>query len=160
MDYTYEKAKKIAAGLVATRMYTCREIEDRLRRKKIDSEIAEKVVGDFVGAGILNDFEYAKLYIEEAVRLGGKGMYRIRQELYAKGVARAVIDDACDNCEEDTLAAICEYVESHRLCEGITTRKDLEKLKARLARRGFSSAEIRECLSNYEFTFESDDEYL
>ncbi len=159
MDYTYEKAKKIAAWLVASRMYTCREIEDRLKRKKIDPDTAEKVVGEFVCAGILNDLEYAKMYISEAVRLGGKGMYRIKQELYAKGVARSVIDDACDNCEEDTFAAICEYVESHRLYEGITTRKELEKLKARLARRGFSSAEIRECLSRYEFALEDEDEY-
>ena len=159
MDYTYEKAKKIAAGLIATRMYTCKEIEDRLRRKKIDPDTAEKVVEEFVCAGILNDFEYAKMYISEAVRLAGKGMYRIKQELYAKGIARSVIDSACDESEEDTLAAICEYVESHGLCEEITTRRELEKLKARLARRGFSSAEIRECLSRYEFTLEHDDEY-
>lgn len=159
MDYTYEKAKKIAAGLVASRMYTCKEIDDRLKRKKIDPETAEKVVEDFVHAGILNDFEYAKVYISEGVRLGGKGLYRIRQELCAKGIARAVIDDVCDNCEEDTFAAICEYVESHRLCEEITTRKELEKIKARLARRGFSSAEIRECLSRYEFNLEYDNEY-
>ena len=159
MDYTYEKAKKIAAGLVASRMYTCREIEDRLKRKKIEDGVAERVVEEFAKAGILDDFEYAKAYIAQSVNLSGKGMYRIKQELYAKGIARTVIDSACDESVEDTFAAICEYVDSHRLCEGITTRKELEKLKARLARRGFSSAEIRECLSRYEFRIEDEGEY-
>lgn len=155
--YTYEKAKKIAAGLVGSRMYTCREIEDRLRRRKIEPEVAEQVVADFAAAGILDDRAYAEAYVTQSVRLGAKGMYRIRQELYAKGVARSIIDSVCSESEEDTLSAVCEYVESRRLYEGITTRRDLEKLKARLARRGFSPSEVRECLSKYNFEFE--DEY-
>ena len=151
---TYEKAKKIAAGYVAARMYTCREIEDRLCRKGIEKDVAEQVVCDFAAAGILDDRLYAEAYVSEAVKLGGKGVFRIKQELYAKGIARSIIDDACSENEENTYAALCEYVESRRLYEGITTRRELEKLKARLARRGFSSSEIRECLSNYNFELE------
>lgn len=150
----YEKAKKLAAGYVSARMYTCREIEDRLRRKGIDKEIAERVVCDFLSAGILDDRLYAEAYVSEATRLGGKGAYRIRQELYAKGVARDIIDDAIEGIEEDTFEVLCEYVDSRNLCAGITTRRDLEKLKARLARRGFSSSEIRECLNRYKFELE------
>lgn len=151
---TYEKAKKITAGYVAARMYTCREIEDRLCRKGIEKDIAAQVVSDFVAAGILDDIQYAKAYTAQAVKLGGKGAYRIKQELYAKGVARSIIDEVCCDIGEDTLAAVCEYVESRRLYEGITSRRDLEKLKARLARRGFSPSEIRECLDKYKFELE------
>ena len=154
---TYEMAKKIAAGLVAGRMYTCREIEDRLKRRKIEQEVAEQIVSEFAAAGILDDRAYAEAYVTQSVRLGGKGMYRIKQELYAKGVAKSIIDSVCSESEEDTLAAVCEYVESRRLYEGITSRRDLERLKARLARRGFSPSEVRECLSQYDFKFE--DEY-
>ncbi len=151
---TYEKAKKIAAGYVSARMYTCREIEDRLRRKGIESSIAEQVVSDFAGAGILNDRQYAEAYVSQAVRLDGKGVYRIKQELYAKGIAKSIADDVCADIGENTFDALCEYVESRRLYEGITTRRDFEKLRARLARRGFSSSEIKDCLNKYEFNFE------
>lgn len=151
---TYEKAKKFAAGYIAARMYTCREIEDRLCRKGIEKEVAAQLVSEFVSAGILDDRQYAKAYVSEAVNLGGKGVYRIKQELYKKGVARGIIDEACEGIEEETFSAICEYVESRKLYEGITSRRELEKLKARLARRGFSPYEIRECLSKYEFEFE------
>ncbi len=153
---TYEKAKKIAAGLIAGRMYTCREVEDRLRRRKIEQDVAEQIVSEFAAAGILDDHAYAEVYMTQSVRLAGKGMYRIRQELYSKGIAKGIIDSVCNDSEEDTYAAICEYVESRRLYEGIKTRRDLEKLKARLARRGFSPSEVRECLSNYDFKFEDE----
>lgn len=155
--YIYEKAKRIASGYVGARMYTCHEIEERLVRKKIDKETAEKVVCDFASAGLLDDREYAKLYVSEAVRLSGKGMYRIRQELMRKGVAKGIIDDVCGECEDDTYSALKEYVESRGLCDGITTRRDLEKLKARLARRGYSLSEIKKCISEFEIHFE--DEY-
>jgi SOS response regulatory protein OraA/RecX len=92
----YDRAKRAAASLVSSRMYTCREVEERLRRKKIRRDVAEQVVSDFVAAGILNDAEYAMAYTQDAVRLGFKGVYRIQQELYAKGVARSFADRACE----------------------------------------------------------------
>lgn len=147
----YERAKKAAASLVASRMYTCREVEDRLIRKKFSRKTAEQVVAEFVAAGVLNDREYAISYAADAVRLGCKGIYRIKQELYAKGVARSLADIACDEVKNETFDALCSYVRDRNLCEGITTRNDLEKLKAKLARRGYSSAEIRDCLDEYEF---------
>ncbi len=155
--YLYDKAKRIAANLIGYKMYPCREIEDRLIKKKIDRDTAERVVCEFAAAGALDDKAYAEAYIEESVKLGGKGLYRIRQELMRKGVAKSIIDKACDNAEDaDTYSALCEYVESRRLYEGITSRRELEKLKARLARRGYSFSEIRRCLDNYDFDFEDE----
>ncbi len=155
--YLYDKAKRIAANLIGLRMYTCHEIEDRLLRKKIDRETAERVVCEFAAAGALDDTEYAKAYVEESVRLGGKGMYRIKQELFRKGVAKSIVEKVCAEADEcDTYSALCEYVESRRLNEGITSRRELEKLKARLARRGYSYSEIRKCLDKYDFDFENE----
>ncbi len=152
-----EKARKIAAGIISYRMYTCREVFDKLLKKGIDKETAERVVCDFQKAGALDDRAYALAYATDGVNLSGKGIYRIKQELYKKGVARSIIDEVCDTLKEDTFASLCEYVKSRNLCEGIKTRYDLEKLKARLARRGYSPSEIRECLSNYTFEFKEED---
>ena len=151
---TYEKAKRIAARYIAARMYTCREIEDRLRRKGIELSIAEQVVSEFAEAGILDDRLYAETYVSQAVKLCGKGMYRIKQELYAKGIAKSIADSVFEESDGNTFEALCEYVESRRLHEGIKTRRDYERLRARLARRGFSPCEIKECLNKYEFNFE------
>lgn len=150
----YERAKKAAASLVSSRMYTCREVEDRLIRKKFDHKTAEQVVSEFAAAGILNDREYAISYAADAVRLGGKGIYRIKQELYAKGVARSITDIACEEVKDETYDALCKYVNDRGLCEGITTRNELEKLKAKLVRRGYSMTEIKNCLDEHNIKLE------
>lgn len=152
----YEKAKKLAAGYVAARMYTCREIEERLIRKKISAETAERVVSEFASAGILDDREYAKAYVYQAIKLEYKGAYRIRQELYLKGVARSISDDVLENTEDDIIASLKEYVSLHGFADRVETRRDLEKLKAKLARRGYSPSEIKNCLSEYEFNFKEE----
>lgn len=152
----FEKAKRIAAGYIGARMYTCHEIEDRLIRKGIDKETAEDVVSAFAENGILDDREYARMYVSDAIRLGCKGMYRIKKELYQKGIASSIVDSVCAENEDDTYSALKEYVESRNLCEGITTRKELEKLKARLARRGYSLSEINKCISEFDIHFESE----
>lgn len=152
----YEKAKKLAAGYVAARMYTCREIEERLIRKKISAETAERVVSEFASAGILDDREYAKAYVYQAIKLEYKGAYRIRQELYLKGVARSITDDVLENTEDDIIASLKEYVSLHGFADRVETRRDLEKLKAKLARRGYSPSEIKNCLWEYEFNFKEE----
>lgn len=146
-----QRAKNVAARLVAARMYTCYEVCERLIRKNVDEETAEKVVSEFVQAGLLNDKMFAEAYVEDAVKISGKGLYRIKQELYRKGVAKSIVEEVCKDREDDTFSALSEYVEARKLYEGIETRKDLEKLKAKLVRRGFSISEVNKCLSEYNF---------
>ena len=152
----YERAVKIAAGYVSARMYTCKELEDKLLRRKFDRAVAEKVVSEYVAAGILDDREYAKLYASEAIRISGKGMYRIKQELFKKGVAGSIIDEICEDCENDTYEALKEYVNMRGLFDNITSRKELEKLQARLIRRGFSLSEIKKCIREYKISFDNE----
>ena len=148
------KARNTAAGYLANRMYTCREIYDRLVRKGFEKELSEQVVAEFVSAGYLDDRNYAQLYVTDAIRLGAKGKFRIRQELLRKGVAASIVEEALEESEADTQACLEEYISQRGLCDGIHSRKELEKLKARLARRGYSLREINRCLDAYTFHFE------
>ena len=149
-----KKARNTAAGLLCNKMYTCREVYDRLCRKGFEKELAEQVVSEFVSAGYLDDRRYAQMYVEDETRLSAKGKFRIRQELMRKGVSGSIIDEALEEAEVDTEACLREYVSQRKLCENIHSRKDLERLKARLARRGYSLTEINRCLSEYTFHFE------
>lgn len=151
------KARNTAAALLAGKMYTCSEIYDRLLRKGFDKELAEQVVEEFVRAGYLDDQRFAQMYITDSVNLGAKGMFRIRQELMRKGISGSILDRAMEETEVDSASALAEYVSQRNLCENIHSRKDLEKLKARLARRGYSLREINQCLSAYTFHFDDRD---
>lgn len=148
------KARNAAAGLLTNKMYTCKELYDRLMRKKYEPEICEQVVAEFVAAGYLDDRRYAEMYLADESALNAKGIWRIRQELFRKGIAASILDAVFDSCETDTESYLKEYVEQRHLADAVHSRKDLERLKARLARRGYSAGEINRCLSAYHFRFD------
>ncbi len=141
----YERAKKIVAKLVSARMYSCKEVHQRLIQKGISSEISETVIGDFVKAGILNDEEYAKLYIHDALCVNLKGMFRIKQELSQKGIASSIIEKAAKETDIDPESMLEEYVRLRFGDKEFFDRNELEKAKAHLVRRGFGIYEINKC---------------
>ena len=73
--------KKYALGLLNTRFYTCAEICERLSKKGVSNEEAEKIVSELMESGFLDDKRYAEYYVHDAAEIAGKGAYRIRQEL-------------------------------------------------------------------------------
>jgi len=147
-----EAAKKVAAKLISYKMYTCSEVFKRLVQKGCDSETAEMVVAEFCRAGILNDEEYAKMYIHDASAVSLKGMFRIRQELLAKGIAASVVERAIADSEVDTEAQLESYVELRFGDRIFSDYKDIEKAKAHLARRGFSIPDINRVFKKLNIT--------
>ena len=147
------KGKRLALRYLAARMYTAREIFDRLRHKGYDSELAEEIVGELLSEKALDDKLYAECYVADSVNLGAKGEYRIRQELLRKGVAPVLIDRAIEEAEVDFDASLKEFVKERLRVTEISDYKDLMKFKAALARRGYSSSEIRRVLDEFEFDF-------
>ncbi len=144
----YDKAKKIAAKLISFKMYTCKEILQKLVQKGISQDTAEIVVGEFCKAGILDDAEYAKAYVHDGIYVHMKGIYRIKQELIQKGVASAIIQKAIQEAEVDTEDRLAEYVRLRFGEKEFSDWKELEKAKAHLVRRGFGIYDINKCFDN------------
>lgn len=154
-----DKAYRYAAYYTARRMYTCREIYDKLRRKGYDSEVSEAVVGRMSEEGILDDKRYAEWYITDAVNLNAKGEYRVRQELMRKGIASSVIEFAFEDTDVDETDALREYLRPRIEMGETMTYNEYQKLRARLARRGFSLARIGECLDELELNIIKENEF-
>ena len=146
----FEKAKKIAAKLLSYKMYTCKEIFTKLIQKGITEEVAETVVAEFCRAGLLDDEEYAKMYIHDAVCVNMKGVFRIKQELIQKGIAHSIIEKAIKECETDPMAKLREYVELRFADKVFSDWKDVEKAKAHLVRRGFGIYDINKCFDELD----------
>ncbi len=150
-------AKKIAAKMISFKMYSCNEVYRRLITKGCDEEIAEGVVAEFASAGILNDMEYAKAYIHDAMVIGLKGMFRIRQELLSKGVAPSVIDKAAAETEIDADEQLRTYAELRFGDRVFEDYKDIEKAKAHLMRRGYGISDINRCFKELGITVKRGD---
>lgn len=154
----YEKCKKYALNLVNVRMYTCSEINEKLLRKGADEENAEIIVTELMALGILDDRKYAEYYIEDAVR-ANKGIYRIKQELYKKGIASALIDELIGNQSADVFSALLNYTRYKFGEKSQYSYKEYSNIKAHLARRGYSYGEIEKCLEELEITYIRGEEY-
>ena len=140
-----ENAKKIAAKLLSYKMYTCKEVLQKLIQKGISEEVAEDTVGQFCNAGILNDEEYAKAYMHDGVYVHLKGVHRLKQELAQKGVAQSIIEKAVMSVEDDAETQLAEYVKIRFGDRDFSDWKEIEKAKAHLVRRGFGFSEIKKC---------------
>ncbi len=150
-------AKRIAAKMISFKMYTCREVYQKLIAKGCDEQTAEEAVAEFCRVGILSDAEYAKAYIHDASAIAFKGEYRIKQELLAKGIAASVIDKAMAESEVDTEAQLRDYVEIRFSDKVFEDYKDIEKAKAHLIRRGYSISDINRCFKDMNITVKRGD---
>lgn len=115
--------------------------------KNFDEEIAEQTVSQFCEAGILNDEEFARMYVHDALNIHMKGAFRIRQELLKKGVASSIIDKALDGFDENEKNQLKEYVELRFADKVFTEYREIEKAKAHLLRRGYGISEINKCFN-------------
>ena len=156
MDSVLLKGKKLAMRFLASRMYSSREVFDRLRRNRYSAEDAEEIVSELISDGILDDKRYAEFYITDSINIGYKGVYRIKQELLRKGVAASTVDLVLSNMDFDSKAALREFVNRRLSVTEIETRKDYKKFRTMLARRGYSLGEINEVLSEYDFDLKNE----
>lgn len=140
-----EQAKKFVAKKIGFKSYTCQEVYRKLVQNGCEKDVAEETIAEFCKAGILNDEEYAKMYIYDAVNIGFKGMYRIRQELSAKGVSNSIIEKAVKATDIDEEEQLEKYVLIRFADTGFADFKELEKAKTHLMRRGYGIYEINRC---------------
>ena len=140
-----EQAKKFVAKRLGFKAYTCQEIYRKLVHSGCGNDIAEKVIAEFCKVGILNDEEYAKMYVHDGITVGLKGMYRIKQELLAKGISQKIVEKAAETIDEDLDECLERYVMMRFGDTVFTDLKELEKAKAHLMRRGFGIYDINSC---------------
>ncbi len=96
----YEKAHLAAVKMLGLRMYSCKELEDKLLAKGYESGNIAKLIEEFRKCAYLDDVEYAKAYIRGSY-LKFKGRMRIEHELAERGVASEDIKAAFYENDED-----------------------------------------------------------
>lgn len=134
---------------------TKHEAELWLKNKKIEPERAELMLYDAEQAGLINDNFYAKEFI-----LGHDtwGKRRIIFELSRRGVSADNISAAFDELEDDEferdniserkkIISFLKYFIDGSF--DVRDRKNLNKIKARLYRRGFADRDIRAALEEF-----------
>lgn len=123
--------RETAAKYLASRMRTCEEMNEYLKKKGFGEEEIAEVIREFIDFGYLDDEQYCRQYIKYASDKG-KGSKRIRQELAEKGVDRDTVSFALDDYydRDDELERALRQAE-----KTIGDKPVDEKMKGRLGRR-------------------------
>ncbi|MCK4576235.1 RecX family transcriptional regulator [candidate division WOR-3 bacterium] len=142
-----EDAKQKVLRLFNRRIYSEKEIREKLKKKGYEDETIRIVVQDLKEISFINDYSFTKAFVSDRLRLNPKGSFQISYELKQKGINQTIINKVFD--EEKVIEG-----DSDRAFE--IARKRLETLKSIgdkktkkrrlynfLLRRGFSYEVIK-----------------
>jgi regulatory protein len=137
-----EKAYERALNFLSYRPRSEAEVRRNLRKKKVNDEVIDKAVDRLTRAGLLNDREFARYWVENRLQFNPRGARALRHELRRKGVSTSIIDDALADLDETDAARKVAEAGARRLAN-LEAREFRRKLGAYMARRGFSYAVIK-----------------
>ena len=146
-----KKARSYALYCLDRKNLTEQELYEKLCQKGHE-EFAPEILAEVCKAGIVDDKNYAYMYISDGINIKCKGLYRLSQELIQKGVSKAVIEEISEDFQEDCYNSLVSFVRAHYGDSEIDDRKTLEKIKAQLLRRGYSYSEIRRCFDEFDWS--------
>lgn len=137
-----EKAHERALNYLSYRPRSRSEVQQNLSEKYPDATV-EAVIERLERAGLINDEEFARFWVENRDRFKPRSERALRYELRQKGVSDREIDLALEELDEAdaALRAAEDRLRRYRNADEDTFRKRLTDF---LARRGFSYGIIRD----------------
>lgn len=134
-------ARKILLDTLTGQARSRRELGDRLAKKDVPAELAERLLDRFTEVGLVDDEAFARAWVESRQRSRGLARRALAQELRRKGVddetARTALDELDPQQEEEAARALVhKKARSLRQVDRATATRRLTGL---LARKGYSS---------------------
>ena len=145
-----EIAKRRAMLLLAARDYGRKELYDKLMNN-YSEETSLAVTEMMMEYGYIDDERYAKKLAKTYIEIRKYGKKRAALMMREKGLDRDIIDEALADYDSDTITS--EIVELLRkkymdrlFLVGLEGKKEMQKVIAALARRGYSYSDIKTAL--------------
>jgi regulatory protein len=132
-----ERAYERALNFLSYRPRSEAEVRRNLHKKNVEDEVVETVVERLTRAGLLDDREFARYWVENRLQFNPRGARALRQELRQRGVSNSIITDTLAGLNEEAAARKAASAGARRLAH-LEPRDFRRRLWAYLARRGFS----------------------
>ena len=94
----------------------------------------------------MNDQRVAAAHVRTASAIKGRGRHRVARELEARGVAKAIIEDAVSSLAGADEAAAIRRILARKRWPARPTLAERRRMYQHLLRRGFPSDSIRRAL--------------
>ncbi len=141
------KYKEAALDLIAARPLSRFELIKKLTDKDCPSDQAEAIADRLEQLGYLDDGQYAKT-VAKHYAAKDYGPYKIKDELYRRGVPREHWEDALAELE-DSAESLDAFVARKLAGVEHPDRRELKRVSDALSRRGYSWQEISAALDRY-----------
>lgn len=138
--------------LLGRRAHTEAELRERLARKEVDAEAADRIIGRLADWGYVNDAEFSRQFVRSRSRRWGE--LRLRSELRHKGVEEGTAERELEQLtEDDQLGTARDLLERNawRFRRSDEARRDRARAWAFLARRGFPPPVVAEAVEGFAF---------
>ncbi len=150
-----KRAEEIAVNYVSYRPRSSKEVQDHLIRKGYSKDVAESVVSHLESVRLINNFEFARMFVRDRLRRKPTGRALLQKQLSVKGIPSTFIRRVLDEniSDEDQKSAARELAARRlRLTKRSMARLDLMKQKQRLTgyllRHGFSTEIVQKTIQN------------
>lgn len=145
----FEKAKSCAFWYINKRRYTKKELYERLVKKEYDSDTVNSVLDYLEELEYIDDKDYARRYILDAVNLKKQGIIRIRRDLMLKGISRDIVDNVFSTLDIAEKKSIFQLLEKKLYNVDMSDEKAVGKVVGFLVRRGFSYTDVYDAIREY-----------
>jgi regulatory protein len=132
-------ARAILLNALTGQARSRKELRDKLAKKDVPPELAERLLDRFTEVGLVNDEAFARLWVESRQRSRGLARRALAQELRRKGIddetARTALDDLDPSQEREAARQLVrKKLRSLRNVDRVTATRRLAGL---LARKGY-----------------------
>jgi regulatory protein len=136
-----EKARRVqqAMRLIQRRPRSRKELDDYYRKKGVDDSLRNSLLEHLTAIGLVNDWEFADVWIENRQAFRPRGARALRYELRQKGIATEIVDEALQDFDEEG-AAQAAAATAWRRYKHLSENEYRRKALPYMARRGFSYA--------------------
>ncbi len=136
------QAKEKAMDCLSAAAQTSGMLREKLRRR-YSEEAVEAAVCRMEELGLINDLDYSRRFAADAVNLRYYPKRRIAAELQRKGVSEEILSKVLAEITEETEIKTASRLLEKQYREKLCDRRERDKVKAALQRRGFGCETIR-----------------
>ena len=86
-------AYDLAVKYISTKFRSCLEVHEYLEKKEVEKDIIHEVIEKLKQQKYLDDFVFAKAFVNDRIKFSNNGPYKIKKELDERGVSNSIIED-------------------------------------------------------------------
>ncbi|MDZ7786470.1 MAG: RecX family transcriptional regulator [Candidatus Saccharibacteria bacterium] len=131
-------------GLLAKRPRSRWELEEYLKRKKVEPETQAQLLGKLEDKKLIDDQDFARRWVENRRLLKPMSRRKLRQELMQKRIDHDIIERVLEEDESSERGVLRELIEKKRHISKY--KNDRQKFMQYLARQGFNYGDIKDVL--------------